>query len=50
MLRYCSYCKKMTEHETRYYNRGKPYATKDFKCLTCGSVNINIQGFHEALM
>lgn len=50
MTRYCTYCKKMTDHETRHHNKGTPHATKDFKCKVCGSVSINIQGFHEALM
>lgn len=41
MKRYCSYCKKQTEHERK----------KDgFKCKECGSTNIDIQGFHMDLM
>jgi len=43
MKRLCTYCKKMTEHEWRKKQQ-------DFRCLICGSISINIQGIHEALM
>lgn len=42
MMRYCSYCKKQTEHLVR--------DSGDYLCTICGSVNINIQGIHMDLM
>lgn len=66
MKRYCSYCKKQTEHECRkdigkadfpeydydegYYEKADLDKSGDFKCTVCGSTSINIQGIHMDLM
>lgn len=42
-LRHCSYCKKQTAHEQRDDK-------SDYRCLKCGSVNMDIQGIHMDLM
>lgn len=51
MKKYCTYCKRETEHVYRSREYSKDGTGGDLLCLICGSTRLDtIQGFNAVLM